>query len=357
MADCIGSAASISPPSFPRQHVSPRHHLELQRSSSNSSAKSVECDEFVRYTDNVTGFRRASPPIESPDNSNGDLITPSIDDSLGARLHPHQSPIVGTFRDQTVRTHSAPALSQKRLCQANIFDGNEKSRDIMFGSADDVRKGYNGQSEHTTRRSSRVTIGCMRDLGHGSNVNTIESFAESLQLQLIEKGEQIAKCEKERKKSEEKVRELQEYIDSGLHINSYGHQQSHSRVPNLSAVAGIPKEISDFENVRNGCFKNFHENDTGLKSFLSCLSTEILNNSQNERLIPLLKNCLRSHWSRKSSDLLDIPDREWCPGKEYVLIGDTPMNCSHGGHSDKPLSLVFRIKHKDSYYALKVRII
>lgn len=187
-----------------------------------------------------------------------------------------------------------------------------------------------------------------RLLLHLQGREAMETFAENLQIQYLKKSDECEEKDKVIQQLQDSLKSQQEKLKT---ISLAFVRLQDEKATLKHGNANTAKQNCDIE---SGDHSVTHR---GILSALSSLKHHELSLNSDESL-QTLKEVLKSiHLSRAAPTSLDEPNKEWRVGKDFILLGDKPLNCMTDGERDGSCSLVFLIKHKKDEYVLKVCII
>lgn len=266
-------------------------------------------DNFVRYSSDLTGFTRQLSTLTKTDLS---LETSAIKNQPNNRHLPQQQN--GHAAVENFLKHSNNEFSNGHMStNLNMLDNN------------------------------------MIPL-HQQGREAMENFAETLQMQLIKK---IEECDSKDKK----IKQLYDAI-----------QLQNEKLKNVTLVCTRLKEENETlkqsdmskkpTSTQECVLKQTTCDHQGILDALRLLQQRNQSWNGNEQSLQSLKDVLKSRiLTQKPSTSLDVPNREWRVGKDFVLLGDKPLNFSSDGDRDGSCSLVFLIRHNRKEYVLKVSTI
>lgn len=266
-------------------------------------------DNFVRYSSDLTGFTRQSSTLTK---ANLSRETSAIKNQPNNRHLPQQQNGYGAV--ENFLKHSNNEFSNGHMStNVNMLDNN------------------------------------MIPL-HQQGREAMENFAETLQMQLIKK---IEECESKDNKikqlheviqlQSEKLKKISLACTRLKEENETLKQSDMSRKPTSTQECVLKQTIFDHQ---------------GILDALRLLQQRNQSWNGNEQSLQSLKDVLKSRiLTQKPSTSLDVPNKEWRVGKDFVLLGDKPLNYSSDGDRDGSCSLVFLIRHNRKEYVLKVSTI
>ncbi|XP_033761743.1 uncharacterized protein LOC117343482 [Pecten maximus] len=325
----------------------------------------VSDSNFLRYRDDLTGFRRRTEPEESMDeegagnvgnkeNSRTKLcrresINGHHDNSHVEVAMRHKGPKIareGSDRGQSDEC-TANVLSEFQPCNPPVFfDDNSNGGLPLLGSYEDVHMPRQGLVASV--RPSRISVGCVREVSGCIHNESIENFSESLQMELFKKQEIVENLQKENANLKNQLTAMKKQF---LQFSSVFQKLKHENVQ---------LRTSQEERTRNTQKSNQSTSQLtldGFKDFLDKINRRGSAYSQSDQMFLILKESLHSHWLKYvPPSHLDVPNKEWVLGKDFTLVSEKPINQRIDGHNDGSCSLVFKIIHKGQLRILKMVI-
>ncbi|OWF51039.1 uncharacterized protein LOC110449722 [Mizuhopecten yessoensis] len=328
----------------------------------------VSDSSFLRYRDDLKGFRRRTEPEESMDEGtvpwtedrankensrtklcrresiNGQCNNINVDVAMR-----YKSPKIareGSDREQNGGI-TTKVLSEFQPCNPPVFSGDDKNGGLpLLGSCDDVRMSQ--QCLATSVRPSRISVGCVREVVGNMHNETIENFSETLQMELFKKQEMVENLQKENANLQQQLTLMKKtfhQFSSACQILK--HENAQLRLSHKERTGKTHKSPHSTSQLSL----------SGFIHFLDKVSRGGSVYSHSDQMLLILKESLYSHWLKYvPPSQLDVPNKEWLPGKDFTLIGEQPMNQLSGGTRDGCCSLVFQIKHKGQTQILKMMI-
>ena len=264
-------------------------------------------DNFVRYSSDLTGFTRQSSTLTKADLSRE----------------------TSAIKNQPNNRHLVPLQQNGHAAVENIlkYSNNEFSNGHMSTNLNMLD-------------NNKIPL-------HEQGREAIENFAETLQMQLINKIEECDSKDKKIKQlhdanqlQNEKLKHFSLVCTRLKEENETLKQSDMSRKPTSTQECVLKQTICDHQ---------------GILDALRLLQQRNQSWNGNEQSLQSLKDVLKSRiLTQKPSTSLDVPNKEWRVGKDFVLLGDKPLNYSSDGDRDGSCSLVFLIRHNRKEYVLKV---
>lgn len=266
-------------------------------------------DNFVRYSSDLTGFTRQSAPITHTD--------------LKAYNRPNSHPSANQYR---------PENDQRR---------SEKSYTFIQNG------GQNGHSSPEKFRNGTLNmIDNNRTPLHVQGRVAMESFAETLQIQLVKK---IEECDSKDKIIKQLTETIQTQNDKLTAINLAFVRVKEE---NEKLIKSNASDITDSSSLNERILQCKHQ---GILDALQLLKQRNHSLSGDEHSLQSLKEVLKTRMLTQAQPTsLDVPNKEWKVGKDYILLGDKPLNYFSDEDRDGSCSLVFLINHKKKEYVLKM---
>ncbi|XP_055959247.1 uncharacterized protein LOC126832001 [Patella vulgata] len=178
---------------------------------------------------------------------------------------------------------------------------------------------------------------------------TVESFAEVLQIDLAICKDKIGSLEMDNDKLKIELKKAHQLLFEEQRARQELVRRSHMNKTELA------KRVSEAEtkSLTNG-FKSSEKTELKLchKNILDLIRSRNISFDWSK-----LCDNVQKLWQRLDYDFsLDVAGREWILNREYTVVGDIPVNHYGTGQRDGSCSLVFRIKHKEKFYMLKMMI-
>ncbi|KAL3831276.1 hypothetical protein ACJMK2_023049 [Sinanodonta woodiana] len=206
--------------------------------------------------------------------------------------------------------------------------------------------------------SNHGSASCMSDNISRQNELLI-NLVKTLQIKLLEVNQELEKAQKLNEELKSRLVFLQEDNNKHKVINATLYNE------NVSLQASIQEQFKAKETLDQMCKRLSDECESLTKTrprpslssdevwthenFLTLLQgsyADGVNLVDSESFANRLKKLLESQWlQRKKSVLLDVPNREWVVGEDFILLDDKPLNHIGERQRDGNCSLVFRIRH------------
>ncbi|XP_060073543.1 uncharacterized protein LOC132553326 [Ylistrum balloti] len=325
----------------------------------------VSDSNFLRYRDDLTGFRRRTEPEESMDDGRIDNVTNkennwtklcrresingTCDNDYAEVIMRHKGPKIAREGSDRINSeeYTEKVLSEFQPCNPSAFlEDNKKGGLPLLGSCEDVRLSH--QCLATTVRPSRISVGCVREVAGNTHNESIESFSETLQMELFKKQEMVEKLQKENISLRNQLSTIKEKLHQ---FSSACQKLKHENVQLRS---------SEEERTKNANKSQHSTSQHSLLGFIDFLDKVSKGGSvccHSDQILVILKESLHSHWLKYvPPSQLDVPNKEWFPGKDYSVIGVRPTSLLLAGQKEGYYSLVFQIKHKGQLRILKMKV-
>lgn len=337
----------------------------------------VSSNDFVRYNSNMSGFCQRTVPQEHTDDVfENSSSSPKKDNKLCRRESINGCERNGDYASGNGRKIGIAnsAFDQKSQGQGSnrtqIWTSN--SRDPVLSSITgqynrsqndnsdeyDMSNGHSGVSggidvktvKQQASRVQRSSISCLQEISDHKHEELVAGFAETLQVELLKKQDELDCKENDVKALKSKLQKAQLQIQQLLFVK-FHDQRLYPNSFNSSPYTDSKSSVRSDTDYRY-CLSHL--------GFLSLFKGSDNNSAiwnQSEHSIVALKNKIKEHWFKEISFApLDVANREWTPGNDFVLIGDGPINQISEGQRDGSCSLVFQIKHGRHMLILKMMI-
>lgn len=354
-------------------------NMESLKVMQSESAGGISND-FVRYNSNMSGFCQRTVPQEHNDNlfansnsshkkENKLCRRESINGIERNRIHMSGNGKNGTAVNSTFDQRiQGQGSSRTEVYMSSSGDQGLNSMNGQYSSGQNYNSDEydmtNGQlrvsgknnvkpvDQQTLTRVQRSSISCLQEISDHKHEELVAGFAETLQVELLKKQDELDRKENDVKTltsklltSHQQIQQLQKLLYK-LH-----DERRNSKSVNGSSYIDSKTSVESDPDYR---YQLSHT------SFLSLLKNSDNNSAiwcLNEHSIVTLKNKVKEHWLKKNNQVpLDVANREWTPGNDFVLMGDRPINQISEGQRDGSCSLVFQIKHGHHMLILKMMI-
>ncbi|KAK3587857.1 hypothetical protein CHS0354_019728 [Potamilus streckersoni] len=315
------------------QHHIP--HLHVQKKDRGHS--NFVCDRYE-----IENGCRTSVAVQESAYANGTLYTPS---SLTQRSGPsHVTPTWFSGSERFNSVEDTYSSSSSGLSSLSGYTVNHSMASLP---------------EPTT--STRGLVACMGDNISRQN-DALINFVQTLQIKLLEANQRLEKSQQLNEELKSRLVSMQQDNNKYKAINATLFNE------NASLQASLQEQFKGKETMEQRCKQlsdeyqsltkvrlkpfvspnNFDTDDawTHENFFTLLLGSGEVNLSESDSFDSRLKKLLESQWlQRKKSVLLDVPNREWVVGEDFILLEDKPLNHMREGRRDGYCSLVFRIRH------------
>jgi len=323
-----------------------------------ATSRPYQTSGFVRYNDDMTGFLKKTDMRRTDQSSlskNG-ISFDNKENQLCRRESMNGSDeqlayrsLEGSEHDEIEAVADTAIIGKEVIEYRHPHHMNARvTRPLVVGSHEDLYL-PSMTTIHSTR-PSRSSVSCVREISDVRIQNGLDT--ETLQIRLIKANEELEKAKKEKVAlKNDFVRIRERYIQSENKCHSL--QQENCTLQSMFNGEHQSRGIS--VSPTNDTRRQF--SNTGLHKFLNLAAEGMIMCSHTNQMTLVIKESLKQHWMKLSTPLkLDVPNKEWFPGGDYVLIGEKPISCINGEQRSGSNSLVFHIKHKSKSYVLKVNI-
>ncbi|XP_069110679.1 uncharacterized protein [Argopecten irradians] len=319
---------------------------------------------FLRYRDDLTGFRRRTEPEESMDdgdiqnvaNKENDRTKLSRRESINGRHKDNGSEVTmrqkgpKIAREGSDRSHSnditSNILSEFQPCNPPIiFDDNSTDGGLpLLGSCEDVR--MPNQCVAASDRPSRISVGCVREVAGNIHNESIENFSESLQMELFKKQELVENLQKENANLKNQLTTMKKQFSCLCQKLKQENSQLKASLEERTRKTDTSIQTTSKSSL------------SGFINFLDNFSLRGGLYTKSDQMFLILRESLHSHWLKYvPPSQLDVPNKEWLLGKDFTMVSDQQhLKPTIQGHLDGQSTFVFQIKHKGYLRILKMTI-